>query len=75
MHLKGTVVFQLQQRQVIRETAKPNARGCNDPVKGGAVASRYVAKQLSADKQYFAMYGPGRDGAEVKMMEMVYTRR
>ncbi len=47
----------------------------NDPVKGGQVTSRYVAKWTSPDKQDFAMYGPGRDGNEVKMMEMVYTRR
>lgn len=47
----------------------------NDPVKGGPVTSRFVVKRLSPDKQSFAMYGPGRDGGEVKMMEMVYTRR
>jgi hypothetical protein len=47
----------------------------NDPLKGGPVTSRYVAKWTSPDEQYFAMYGPGRDGNEVKMMEMTYTRR
>ncbi len=47
----------------------------NDPLKGGPVTSRYVAKWTSPDEQYFAMYGPGRDGTEVKMMEMTYTRR
>lgn len=47
----------------------------NDPVKGGPVTSRYVAKWNSPNEQYFAMYGPGRDGKEVKMMEMIYTRR
>jgi hypothetical protein len=47
----------------------------NDPVQNGPVSNRYVAKWTSEDEQYFAMYGPGRDGAEVKMMEMVYTRR
>jgi len=47
----------------------------NDPIKGGPVTNRYVAKWNSADEQYFAMYGPGRDGDEVKMMEMIYTRR
>ena len=39
------------------------------------MTNRYVSKRKSADEQYFAMYGPGRDGKEVKMMEMVYSRR
>ena len=47
----------------------------NDPITGGPVTNRYVAKWTSPDEQYFAMYGPGPDGTEVKMMEMVYTRR
>jgi len=47
----------------------------NDPVRKGPVTNRYVSKRKSADEQYFAMYGPGRDGKEVKMMEMVYSRR
>ena len=46
----------------------------NDPIKG-EVTNRYEAKWTSPDEQYFAMYGPGRDGNEVKMMEMVYSRR
>ena len=47
----------------------------NDPVKGGPVKNRYEASWASPTEQYFAMYGPGRDGKEVKMMEMVYTKR
>ena len=47
----------------------------NDPIKDGPVTNRYVAKWTSPDEQYFTMYGPGRDGDEVKMMEMIYTRR
>jgi hypothetical protein len=47
----------------------------NDPVSGGPVKNRYVSKWISPDEQTFAMYGPGRDGDEVKMMEMIYTRR
>jgi hypothetical protein len=47
----------------------------NDPVKNGPVNSRFVTTWTSPDEQYFAMYGPGRDGAETKMMEMVYTKR
>jgi len=47
----------------------------NDPIKGGPVTNRYVSKWSSPDEQYFAMYGPGAHGTEVKMMEMVYTRR
>lgn len=47
----------------------------NDPIKQGPVTNRYVSEWTSPDEQYFAMYGPGPDGEEVKMMEMVYTRR
>jgi hypothetical protein len=47
----------------------------NDPITGGPVTNRYVVKRTSPDEQYFAMYGPGPDGTEVKMMEMIYTRR
>jgi len=47
----------------------------NDPIKNGPVTNRYVSKWMSPDEQSFAMYGPGRDGTEVKMMEMIYTRR
>jgi hypothetical protein len=47
----------------------------NDPITGGPMTNRYVSKSTSPDEQYFAMYGPGPDGNEVKMMEMVYTRR
>ena len=47
----------------------------NDPVKGGPVTNRYVAKWTSPDEQHFAMYGAGHDGNEMKMMEMTYTRR
>jgi hypothetical protein len=47
----------------------------NDPIQNGPVTNRYEAKWTSPDEQYFAMYGSGPDGKEVKMMEMVYTRR
>jgi Protein of unknown function (DUF1579) len=47
----------------------------NDPITQGPVTNRYVSRWTSADEQYFTMFGPGRDGAEVKMMEMIYTRR
>ncbi|MCU0306048.1 MAG: DUF1579 domain-containing protein [Thermoanaerobaculales bacterium] len=47
----------------------------NDPIKNGPVKSRMVSTWISPDEQTFAMYGPGRDGTEMKMMEMVYTRR
>ena len=47
----------------------------NDPVTGGPVTARYELKWISPDEQHFAMYGPGPDGDEMKMMEMVYTRR
>jgi hypothetical protein len=46
----------------------------NDPIRG-TVTNRFETKWISPGEQHFAMYGPGRDGDVVKMMEMVYTKR
>ena len=62
------------QRECDEDQSCSYAGSYNDPIKG-EVTNRYEAKWTSPDEQYFAMYGPGRDGSEVKMMEMVYTRR
>jgi hypothetical protein len=47
----------------------------NDPVTRGKVSARMETRWTNPDTEVFAMYGPGPDGKEYKMMEMTYTRR
>jgi len=47
----------------------------NDPVKKAPVTSRVVTRWTGPTTQHFEMYGPGRDGKEMKMMEMTYTKK
>jgi len=47
----------------------------NDAVTGKAAKVRMTIKAESADKQVFNYFGPGPDGKEKKMMEIVYTRK
>ena len=35
---------------------------------------RMTCRWTSPTTQIFEMYGPGKDGKEMKMMEMTYTR-
>ncbi len=49
--------------------------GWNDPVKKTRVEARMTTHWTSPTTQVFEMYGPGRDGAEMKMMEITYTKR
>ena len=37
--------------------------------------TRMVTRWTSPTTQLFEMYGPGKDGKEMKMMEMVYTKK
>lgn len=46
----------------------------NDPVTGGTQTMRMVSEH-APDRETMAMYGPGPDGKEYKMGELVYTRR
>jgi hypothetical protein len=48
------------------ETVGPDGKMCN---------IREVVKVDSNDKHTFTMFGPGMDGKEMKMMEIVYTRK
>ena len=48
------------------ETMGPDGKMCN---------VREVVKIDSNDKHTFSMYGPGMDGKEMKMMEIVYTKK
>lgn len=47
----------------------------NDAVKKGPVAVRMTSRWTSPTTEVFEMYGPGRDGKEMKMMEITYTRK
>ncbi len=47
----------------------------NDPIKKGPVAMRVHSRWTSPTTELFEMHGPGRDGKEMKMMEMTYTKR
>ena len=48
------------------ETIGPDGKMCT---------MRQAVKVESNDKHVFTMYGPGMDGKEMKMMEIVYTRK
>jgi hypothetical protein len=47
----------------------------NDPVKKGPVKSRMTTRWTSPTTEVFEMYGPGKDGKEMKMMEITYTKK
>jgi hypothetical protein len=47
----------------------------NDPVKKAPVKARMTTRWTSPTTQIFEMYGPGKDGKEMKMMEITYTKR
>ena len=46
----------------------------NDAMTGGTLTMRMVSEH-GQDSETMVMYGPGPDGKEVKMGELVYTRR
>ena len=47
----------------------------NDPIKKGPVTMRMTSRWTSPTTQIFEMHGPGKDGKEMKMMEMTYTKK
>ena len=47
----------------------------NDPVKKGLVKARMTTRWSSPTTEIFEMYGPGKDGKEMKMMEITYTKK
>jgi hypothetical protein len=47
----------------------------NDPITQGPVTMRMITRWPSPTTQILEMYGPGKDGKEMKMMEMTYTKR
>jgi hypothetical protein len=46
----------------------------NDPIKKGLLKSRMTTRWTSPDTEVFEMYGPDKQGREMKMMEITYTR-
>jgi hypothetical protein len=46
----------------------------NDPIKKAPVNSRMTTRWTSPTTEVFEMYGPDKKGAEMKMMEMTYTK-
>jgi len=49
--------------------------GWNDPVKKARVKARMTTRWTSPTTEIFEMYGPGKDGKEMKMMEITYTKK
>jgi hypothetical protein len=47
----------------------------NDPITKAPVTMRMTSRWTSPTTELFEMYGPGKDGKEVKMMEMTYTKK
>ena len=47
----------------------------NDPIAKGPVKSKMSFSWTSPTTEVLEMYGPGPDGKEVKMMELVYTKK
>lgn len=49
--------------------------GWNDPIKKGPVKARMTTRWMSPTVEVFEMHGPGKDGKEMKMMEITYTKK
>jgi uncharacterized protein DUF1579 len=47
----------------------------NDPVKKARIKSRMTSRWSSPTTEVFEMYAPGKDGKEMKMMEITYTKK
>ncbi len=47
----------------------------NDPVKKAPVKARMTTRWTSPTTEVFEMYAPGKDGKEMKMMEITYTKK
>ena len=47
----------------------------NDPLTKKVVTSRMTSRWTSPTVEVFEMYGPGKDGKEMKMMEITYTKK
>jgi hypothetical protein len=65
---------------VFEGTSSPDGKTINmtsnwdDPIEG-PMKVRTVTKIIDNNNQIFEMYGTGKLGKEIKMMEMIYTRK
>ena len=62
-------------------TCDAQAKNCtftgswNDPIKKAPFKSRMTTRWTSPTTEIFEMFGPGKDGKEMKMMEITYTKK
>lgn len=62
-------------------TCDARAKACNftgswnDPIKKTPVKARMTTRWPSPTTEVFELYGPGKDGQEMKMMEITYTKK
>jgi hypothetical protein len=62
-------------------TCDPAGKTCrftgswNDPIKKGRVKARMTTRWTSPSTEVFELYAPGKDGKEMKMMEITYTKK
>jgi hypothetical protein len=47
----------------------------NDPIKKAPVKARMTTRWTSPTTEIFELYGPGRDGNEMKMLEITYSKK
>jgi hypothetical protein len=47
----------------------------NDPVKKGPVKARMTTRRTGPTTEVFELYAPGRDGREMKMLEITYRKQ
>jgi hypothetical protein len=47
----------------------------NDPITKGPYKVRMTTRWTTPTTEVFEMYGPGKDGKEMKMMEITYTKK
>jgi hypothetical protein len=47
----------------------------NDPIKKTPIKARMTSRWTSPTVEVFEMYAPGKDGKEMKMMEITYTKK
>jgi hypothetical protein len=47
----------------------------NDPIKKGPVTARMTSRWTNPTTEIFEMYGPAKDGKEMKMMEITYIKK
>jgi hypothetical protein len=62
-------------------TCDPASKACsftgtwNDAIKKAPVTARMTTRWTSPTTEVFELYGPGKDGKEMKMMEILYTKK